>query len=211
MKKNSYLDVFVISGFLASFFISFLDPLYISVILSRIDGRVIALGSIMSSAFPVFIGLFLGNPRLFRRLFAILPVVMIAELSIGCAAAFVAALNLAAYYLLTMFILGVFSASVVYLMQKLKERRYRRARASFDRKCAIADAGGALVGSVLSFWGILLFRDPLSIAILGALQTVVVYGLFILLYRRFPRRERALDEEPHPWRSRHAAYVAKAA
>jgi hypothetical protein len=184
-----------------------LNPLYISVILSQIDGRVIALGSIMSSVFPVFIGLVLGNPKLFRRLFAILPAVMIVELSIGCAAALVAALDLAAYYLLTMFILGVFSASVVYLMQKLKERRYRRARASFDRRCTIADASGAIIGSALSIEGISIFRDPLSIAILGALQTVVVYGLFILLYRRIPRRERALDEEPHPWRPRQVSWA----
>jgi hypothetical protein len=201
MKKRigSYFDVFVVSGFFASLFYSFLNPLYISLILSELDVRVIAFGSFMSSAFPVLIGLVLGKPKLFERLYRILPVVMIVELVICSAAVLIAAIDLAAYYLATMFILGIFSASVVYLMQKIKEVRYRRGRAAFDRRCGIADSGGAFAGSALSIVGVSVFRDPLSIAVLGALQTVIVYGLFIVLYRKAPqKRRRAPDEEPHP-------------
>jgi hypothetical protein len=35
---------------------------------------------------------------------------------------------------------------------------------------------------------------------MGSLQTVVVYGIFILLYRKVPaRRKRRAEEDPHPW------------
>jgi hypothetical protein len=98
-----------------------------------------------------------------------------------------------------MFVLGAFSSSVVYLLQKIKEVRYRRGRASFDRRCDMADAFGLLVGSGLAIVGISLLRDPLAVAGLGAVQTAVVYGLFLLLYRKVPqRRKRRADEEPHP-------------
>ncbi len=197
-----YLDVFVLGGFIASFFYGFLQPLYISAILSKLDGRVIALGTFMTSAFPVLIGAILGKPKVFHRLYAALPAVMIAELVIEVAAAAVAAVNVVMYYLLTMFIMGVFSASVVYLLQKIKEVRYRRGRASFDRRCAMADAFGSLSGSSLSFVGVTMIHDPLHIALLGALQTIAVYGLFILLYRKIPKSGRtSADEEPHPWQS----------
>jgi len=112
----------------------------------------------------------------------------------------VAAVDLMAYYLVSMFVLGVFSFSIVYLLQRIKEVRYRSDRASFDRRCEMADALGLLAGSVLSVGGFSLVRDPLSVAVLGSLQTVVVSLLFILLYRRVPaRRKRQRDEDPHPW------------
>lgn len=202
MKRfKSYLDVFVLGGFITSFFYGFLNPLYVSVILTHLDGRVIALGAFMSSAFPVLIGALLGKRSVFDRLYAILPSVMICELAVTAIAAMVAALDLKAYYLLSMFILGVFSASVVYLMQRIKESRYRRGRAAFDRRMEMADAFGALSGSALSIVGVVELRDPLIIAVLGALQTGIVYGLFILMYRKIPKgRKRSLDEDPHPWR-----------
>jgi hypothetical protein len=202
MKKfKSYLDIFVISGFLTSFFYGFLNPLYVSAILARLDGRIIAVGSFMSSSFPVLIGAILGKRKVFDRLYAILPAVMVSELIVAVLAALVAAVDLAAYYLLTMLILGVFSTSVVYLMQKIKEVRYRRGRAAFDRRCAMADAFGALFGSVLSIATISELNDPLMIAVLSAVQTVAVYGLFLLLYRKVPgSRKRGADEDPLPRR-----------
>ncbi len=148
MKKNRHLlDAFVLSGFVASFFSGFLNPLYISLILSRLDGSVIAIGSFMASAFPVLVGLALGRPAVFERLYAALPFVMLAELAaaLGCAA--LAAVDLRAYYLVSMFVLGAFSSAVVYLLQKIKEVRYRRNRASFDRRCDMADGAGLLLGA----------------------------------------------------------------
>ena len=199
-RDRTFLDVFVISGFIAGFFYGFLNPLYIGIILSRLDGRIIALGSLMSSAFPVLVGLMLGNRKVFERLYAVLPIVMLVELAAAIASAFVAAVDLMAYYLISMFVLGVFSSSVVYLLQKIKEVRYRRNRAAFDRRCDMADALGLVSGSALGIAGFSLLRDPLSVAILGSLQTVIVYGLFILLSRRVPaRRKRRADEDPHPW------------
>ena len=197
------LDAFVVSGFVASFFSGFLNPLYISLILSRLDASVIAVGSFMASGFPVLVGLALGNRAVFRRLYAALPAVMLVELSAALGAAVLAAVDLRAYYLVSMFVLGAFSSSVVYLLQKIKEERYHRNRATFDRRCDMADGAGLLAGSALAVVGISLFRDPLVVAGIATAQTAAVYGLFLLLYRRVPpRRARRADEEAHPWGSR---------
>jgi len=201
MKKlKVFLDVFVLSGFVSSFFYGLLNPLYVSVILARLDPRIIAVGSFMSSGFPVLIGAVLGNRRLFRRINNLLPWLMAIELVMGCGAAFVAAFDLAAYYLASMVIMGVFSTSIVYLLQKIKEKKYRAGRASFDRRYGMADALGSGAGSVVSIAAVSLLREPLSIAAAGVLQTAVVYGLFLIMYRRIPApRKRRADEEPHPW------------
>ncbi len=201
MKKiKVFLDIFVLSGFVSSFFYGFLNPLYVSVILARLDPRIIAVGSFMSSGFPVLIGAVLGNRRLFKRVYAVLPWLMAVELVLGCAAALVAALDVAVYYLASMVIMGVFSTSIVYLLQKIKEKRYRTSRASFDRRYGMADALGSGAGSVVSIMAVSLLREPLPIAVAGALQTAVVYGLFLIMYRRIPGlRKRRADEEPHPW------------
>jgi hypothetical protein len=213
MKKTRiFLDVFVVSGFVSSFFYGFLNPLYVSVILARLDPRIIAVGSFMSSGFPVLIGAILGNRRLFRRMYAALPWLMIFELVAGCAAAFIAALDLAVYYLASMVIMGVFSTSVVFLLQKIKEKRYRTGRASFDRRYGMADALGSGAGSVLSIVAVSVLRDPVHIAIAGAFQTAVVYGLFLIMYRRIPSlRKRRADEEPHPWLETQSAQPAPVA
>lgn len=200
MKKNRHLlDAFVLSGFVASFFSGFLNPLYVSLILSRLDGTVIAVGSFMGSAFPVMVGLALGRRAVFEKLYAALPLVMLAELAAALGSAVLAAVDLRAYYLVSMFVLGAFSSSVVYLLQKIKEVRYRRNRASFDRRCDMADAAGLLLGSAVAIAGISVLRDPRAVAAVGALQTAVVYGLFLLVFRKVPpRRRRKADLEEHP-------------
>jgi hypothetical protein len=203
MKKiKVFLDVFVLSGFVSSFFYGFLNPLYVSVILAHLDPRVIAVGSFMSSGFPVLIGAVLGNRRLFKRLYVALPWLMVMELIVGSAAALVAAFDLAVYYLASMVIVGVFSTSVVFLLQKIKEKRYRAHRASFDRRYAMADAFGSGMGAALSIAAVSVLSAPLAIAAAGVLQTAIVYGLFLLMYRRIPAsRGYRADEEPHPWRA----------
>lgn len=200
MKKNRLLlDAFVLSGFVASFFSGFLNPLYISLILSRLDGRIITLGSFMASAIPVLVGAALGKRAVFARLYAALPLVMLVELAATIGSAVVAAIDLRVYYFVSMFVFGAFSSSIVYLLQKIKEVRYRRNRATFDRTCDMADACGLLAGSGVSVVVFSLLRDPLAVAALGVLQTATVYGLFLLLYRKVPaRRGRRADEEPHP-------------
>jgi hypothetical protein len=213
-KRIAVLDAFVLSGFVAGFFSGFINPLYVSLILSKLDGRIIAVGSLMSSAFPVLVGALLGNRRVFARLYAALPVIMAIELAAAVASAVVAARDLRAYYLTSMFVLGVFSSSVVYLLQRLKETRYKGHRAAFDRRCEMADAFGLLSGSIVSMVGFSVLRGALAVAVLGSAQTAVVYGLFIFLYRKIPsrRRRRAdADQEPHPWLLRHAPLVARLA
>lgn len=203
-----YVDAFIIGGFVTNFFSGFLNPLYITLILSHLDLRVIAAGSFISSACPLVVGVMLGKRKIFDRLYTILPVVMVAELVTAALSVCAVSVDLGAYYLLTMLIFGIFTTSVVYLLQKLKEVRYRRNRASFDRRCMMADAFGYLAGSVLSFMDVVQLRDPLAIAVLGVLQTVIVYGLFILLYRKVPvRRRRHAEEEPHPRPFRAALYA----
>jgi hypothetical protein len=213
-KRIAVLDAFVLSGFVASFFSGFINPLYVSLILSKLDGRIIALGSLMSSAFPVLVGALLGNRRVFERLYAALPVIMLFELVAAGASALVAALDLRAYYLTSMLVLGVFSSSVVYLLQRIKEKRYRGHRAAFDRRCDMADAFGLLSGSIVSMAGFSVLRGALAVAVLGFAQTAVVYGLFIFLYRKMPsRRKRRADsdQEPHPWHPRSAPPEARLA
>jgi hypothetical protein len=153
----------------------------------------------MSSAFPVLVGLALGNRAVFERLYAALPFVMLVELAGVLGSAALALVDLRAYYLVSMLVLGAFSSSVVYLLQKIKEVRYRRGRASFDRRCDMADGLGLLLGSGLAIVGISFLRNPLAVAGLGAVQTAVVSGLFLLLMRKVPqRRKQRADEEPHP-------------
>ena len=201
MKKIRHpLDAFVISGFVASFFSGFLNPLYISLILSRLDASVIAVGSFMASGFPVVIGLALGRRAVFDRLYAALPFVMLAELAAALGSAVLAAVDLRAYYLVSMFVLGAFSSAVVYLLQKIKEVRYRRNRASFDRRCDMADAAGLLLGSAVAIAGLSVLRDARAVALAGVVQTAAVYGLFLLVFRKVPpHRGRRADEEAHPW------------
>ena len=207
MKKiKVFLDVFVLSGFISSFFYGFLNPLYISVILARLDPRIIAVGSFMSSGFPVLIGAVLGTRRLFKRMYAVLPWLMIIEFVIGSAAACVAAFDLAVYYLASMVIIGVFSTSVVFLLQKIKEKKYRAHRAAFDRRYAMADALGSGTGAAASIAAVSVLTSPLAVAIAGALQTAVVYSLFLVMYRRIPSlRKRRTDEDPHPWTEQQSA------
>jgi hypothetical protein len=208
-KIKTYLDVFVLSGFISSFFYGLLNPLYVCVILARLDPSVVAVGSFMSSGFPVLIGIVLGNRRLFQRMYAVLPWIMVVELVAGCAAAFVAAFDLTVYYLASMAIIGVFSTSVVFLLQKIKEKRFRSSRASFDRRYAMADALGSGAGAGVSIVAVSVLRHPLQIAVVGALQTAIVYGLFLLMYRRVPcPRKRRADEEPHPWQETRSVEAA---
>jgi hypothetical protein len=217
MKPKYLFDAFIVSGFVASLFNGFLNPLYVSMILVRLDPRVIAAGSFMASGFPVLIGAALGNRLLFRRLYAALPGIMLMELALAALAIALAAVDVQAYYLASMLILGVFSSSVIFLLQKMKEDGYRWRRAAFDRRVQMADGLGFLTGSGLAVVGVSVFRDPLSVASLGALQTAVVYGLFLLLRRALtPRAGRSVDKEPHPWRSpavpaRHAVLRAPSA
>jgi|WetSurMetagenome_2_1015567.scaffolds.fasta_scaffold284828_1 hypothetical protein len=207
-RRTRYLDAFVLGGFTANFFTGFLNPMYVSIILARLDPRVIAAGSVLASALPVAMGLVLGRRRLFRRLSAVLPWVMLAELLVAVAAALSAAVDIKIYYLSSMLVMGIFSSCVVYLLQKVKEVRYRRNRAAFDRTCEMADALGYLAGSGLSIVGVVHLREPLAVAALGVLQTLLVYGLFLLVYRTTPAARGArADEEAHPWGG-HAAAAA---
>jgi len=189
MKRYKIMgDPFILGGFVTSFFTGFVYPVYVTLILARLDARVIALGSILSGGFPVVIGLVLENRRLHDRLYALLPAIMVSEVALGLLTVFVARADLEAYYLTTMLVLGVFTSAVMYLLQRVKEKRYRSGRAAFDRRYAIADALGFLAGSGMSMTGVIAIENPLTVAGLFALQTALVYAMLLAARRRAPAR-----------------------
>lgn len=209
-------DPFILGGFVASFFTGFLYPVYVTLILARLDARAIALGSILSGGFPVVIGLALENRRLHDWLYALLPAIMVGEVAIGFLGVFVARADIEAYYVVTMLVLGVFTSAVMYLLQRVKERRYRKGRAAFDRRYATADALGFLAGSGLSMAGVPRVDDPSIVAGLFALQTALVYAMLLAArstrkaparraFRPVPRAGGAggagvpVAEDPFPW------------
>lgn len=199
-KRLSPVTAFVVGGFVASAFAGYINPIYVTQILASLDARMIAVGSVLASAFPVAVGLVLEHRGVFERLYALLPVVMLLELILTAALAVVAPLDLAAYYLLSMALFGVFTNSVLYLLQKFKETKVRKNRAVFDRRVAVADGLGYLAGSALGFVGSRMEHAPAMVALLGAAQTAVVYGLIVVVYRRTPRKRkvvRSAAEEPH--------------
>jgi hypothetical protein len=179
---------------------------YITLILARLDERVIAAGSLLSAAFPLAIGLLLENRRLFRRLYQLLPAVMVLEVVVAMLSVALAAVDLEAYYLTAMVVCGVFSSSVLYLLHKTKERRVRRGRAAFDRRCSMAEAVGFLAGSTVSMTGLLPVRSPTTVVLLGAVQTTIVYLLLLGVHRPVPnsrpRRETLSEEAEEPLPSR---------
>lgn len=178
------IDLFILGGWIGSLFAGIITPNYIKLIVSALDVKIISIGSLIASLFPFLTGLFFENRRLVRKLYALLPLVMLAELALNIASIFLYSLNSAVYYLASMMVFGLFSSTVMYLLQILKQRRYRRKRASFDRRYAMADASGYLVGSLLVFTDWSLIRNVHVLLGLGLLQTALVYLLFLYCYRR---------------------------
>lgn len=200
-RRLTPIGAFIAGGFVANAFAGFINPIYITQILAHLDVRVIAVGSVMSSAFPVLMGLALERRALFDALYALLPAVMLAELVLTGLSTLLASVDLAAFYLLGMLVFGVFTNSVLYLQQKLKEVTVRRGRAAFDRRLAVADGMGYLAGSALGLLGVAARASPLLVGVLGTVQTATVYGLLVLVYRAVPRRRRRIraeEQEPHP-------------
>jgi len=148
-RHQTPITVFIVGGFVANAFAGFINPLYVTEVLAGLDARVIAIGSVMSSAFPVLVGLALERRKVFERLYALLPAVMLAELVLTGLSTVLLSVDLTAFYLLGMLVFGVFTNSVLYLLQKVKELTVRRNRAAFDRRLAVADGLGYLAGSAL--------------------------------------------------------------
>ena len=144
------IDPYIFGGFVGSLFAGLITPYHIKLIASALDVRVIVLGSLAGSLFPFVTGLALENRRLARRLYAQLPLIMTAEVGLTAAAVMLYFLDLSIYYVASMIVFGTFTSAVMYLLQILKQRRYRRGRAAFDRRYAMADAAGYLTGSLLA-------------------------------------------------------------
>ncbi|GEM_PF-1486747 len=189
-------DPFILAGFATNLFNGLLNPLYISEILGRLDPRVISLGSFVSSAFPVFLGFLLENGRLFGALFKILPTLMLVEIVLTALLFFTAARDIAMYYILGMFIFGIFSTSIMYLLQRVKDLRFKTQRAAWDRRAATADALGYLAGSLFITIHYIQVDSPAYIALASLIQTAVVYALFLASYLDVRRKKSASGGRP---------------
>ena len=191
MKKYcSLLDAFVISGFVAGFFSGFLDPLYISLSCLRLrrpgDRHWLVHGLGVPRHHRCGLQQPDGVPTSLRR----------------------AALHHArgagsggrnrcprsrrrwGVFIVSMFVLGVFSSSVVYLLQKMKEVRYRKnGQHSIGASTSQAVTARRRLGAQRRrLFG---FRDPLAVAILGVAQTAIVTGCSSSSTGRYPTAARA--------------------
>jgi Kef-type K+ transport system membrane component KefB len=186
------IDPFILGGFVGSLFAGLITPYHIKLVASALDVRVITLGSLAGSLFPFLTGLAFENQRLVRRWYAQLPLIMTAEVGLTAAAILLYALDLSLYYLASMIVFGTFTSAVMYLLQILKQRRYRRGRAAFDRRYAMADAAGYLAGSLVALANLPPFSDLRVLLALSLGQTAVVYLIYLRCYRPGRRPSRKL-------------------
>jgi hypothetical protein len=181
------IDPYIFGGFVGSLFAGLITPYHIKLIASALDVRVIVLGSLAGSLFPFVTGLALENRRLARRLYAQLPLIMTAEVGLTAAAVLLYFLDLSIYYVASMIVFGTFTSAVMYLLQILKQRRYRRGRAAFDRRYAMADAAGYLTGSLLALTDWRPLGDLRVLLALSLAQTAVVYLIYLRCWRAHRR------------------------
>jgi len=186
-RPTKTIDAFILGGGISSFFSGLITPNYTKLILSNLDLKVLSAGSLIAALLPLITGLFFENKRLVKRLYGLLPLVMLTEVLLTVASIFLSSLDLALYYVTAMAVFGLFSSTVMYLLQVLKQKRYAGKRAAFDRRYAMADAGGYLAGSLLVFANLIPLEGVYPLLVLGFLQTLIVYLLFLACYRK-PRR-----------------------
>ncbi len=196
-----FKDPLLLGGFVSNIFNGFLNPLYISAILGKIEPQFLSIGSFMASAFPALLGILMENSRLFETLFRFLPFLMAGEVLLTALVIYTSKGDAVVIYLAGMFIFGVFSTSILYLLQRVKEVLYEGDRARWDRRIASADALGYLVGSALVALGKVEGQDPTLIAVAGLLQTVLVYTFFLVSYLAVRRKliQQVEEEVPPQW------------
>ena len=192
------IDPYIFGGFVGSLFAGLITPYHIKLIAAALDVRVITLGSLAGSLFPFLTGLAFENRRLMRRMYAQLPLIMTAEVGLTAAAILLYALDLSLYYLASMIVFGTFTSAVMYLLQVLKQRRYRRGRAAFDRRYAMADAAGYLAGSLAALADLPPLNDLRVLLALGLGQTAVVYLIYLRCYRPSRRPLHRTAHRPAP-------------
>jgi len=190
------IDPFILGGFAGSLFAGVITPYHIKLIASALDVRVITLGSLAGALFPFLTGLAFENRRLVRRLYAQLPLIMTVEVGLTAGAILMFFLGLSYYYIASMVVFGTFTSAVMYLLQILKQRRYRRGRAVFDRRFAMADAAGFLAGSLLALADWRLLSDLRLLLALSLAQVGVVNLLYLRCYPAAWRRTSARRGAP---------------
>jgi hypothetical protein len=186
------LDAFIIGGWVSSLFTGITYPNYLKLIVSNLDVQVIAVGSFLASFFPLVSGMFFEKPDFYKKLYSLLPVVMYVEIGFTILSIFVSSMNMVAYYVMAMVILGLFTSTVMYLLQGVKEKKYAKNRATFERRYAMADSFGYLIGSMLVFCNVIKIEQVFIVLFLGLLQTIIVYLLFLCSYNQVEKVRKAL-------------------
>jgi Kef-type K+ transport system membrane component KefB len=181
------IDPYIFGGFIGSLIAGLITPYHIKLIASALDVRVITLGSLAGSLFPFLTGLAFENRRLVRRLYDRLPLIMTAEVGLSAATILMFFLDLSFYYVTSMIVFGTFTSAVMYLLQILKQRRYRHGRAAFDRRYNMADAAGYLAGSLLALADWRLLADLRVLLAFSLVQTAVVNLLYLRCYPAWRR------------------------
>jgi len=197
------IDPFILGGFAGSLFAGVITPYHIKLIASALDVRIITIGSLAGSLFPFLTGLVFENRRLVRRLYDQLPWIMTVEVGLTAGAILMFFLDLSYYYIASMIVFGTFTSAIIYLLQILKQRRYRRSRAVFDRRFAMADAAGFLTGSLLALTNWRLLSDLRVLLALSLVQVAIVNLLYLRCYPAWRRasarqsapRRRVIDKQ----------------
>ena len=192
------IDPYILGGFVGSLFAGLVTPYYVKLVASALDVRVITLGSLAGSLFPFLTGLAFEKRRLTQKFYAQLPLIMGVELLLSMAAVLLYFLDLSYYYVASMIVFGTFTSAVTYLLQIMKQRRYRRGRAAFDRRYAMADAAGYLAGSLVALADLPPLNDLRVLLALGLGQTAVVYLIYLRCYRPSRRPLHRTAHRPAP-------------
>jgi len=177
------VDPYLVSGFISGFFIGLLNPFFITLILSHLDVRVLSLGTFLLSGLPFLLGVLFESKRIFQQVSKYLPLIMLAEIIGFVMLIFLYQLNVPTYYIASMAICGVFSTTVTYLMQKVRDKRYKNDRAAFERRFLMSDGLGYLVGSLLIFIGLINITNVIILLILSIIHVVLVDGLCFIAAR----------------------------
>jgi uncharacterized membrane protein len=163
-------------------FLGVINPFYISLILGVLDVRILSIGSFIGSALPFFAGLLLEHQIWYERFYRLLPIIIGIEVALTIAAIVVSMASVPVYYLFGMAIFGLLDTSIIYLLQRLKEKRYAGHRAVFERRFAMFDALGYLAGSLLVFFGVIVLTTIWQVLAVGVAHSIGVYILYLIPY-----------------------------
>lgn len=182
--SRHYKDPLLVGGFLSALLLGLLNPFYVSLILAKLPIQVLSIGSFLLSCLPFLVVLFLEADKWRKKLFLLLPYLLLAEGVLTVAAAFLAFSSLTSYYLVNTALFGLMNTLILCLMQRVKARRYRGlARAAFERRYLAADALGYGIGSALVMSGLVGNLPLWAVATAAVAQIATLEVTFLVTYQ----------------------------